>query len=166
MQYFTPVLSATSHPLLGAVQPGVASVHASILQKAPNGVAFYIRDFPSMASMTYGDIRRRFNTSVLCGWFSGDHQPHLNPKDDHILQKTDKLIFLANTGINCGSAAWLVGAHAAVPALLTLHPPHIANESLMVLHAWKTNCEVLGVLCSACSNAECAFDSTYLSFSF
>ena len=81
------------------MQPGVASVHASVLQKAPNGVAFYIRDFPSMASMKYGDVRRRFNTSILCGWFSGeDRLPHLNPKDDYIVKKDDKLIFLANSG--------------------------------------------------------------------
>ena len=82
-----------------AVQPGVASVHASVLQKSPNGVAFYIRDFPQMASMKYGDVRRRFNTSILCGWFSGeDRLPHLNPKDDYVFKNSDKLIFLANTG--------------------------------------------------------------------
>lgn len=81
------------------MQPGVASVHASVLQKAPNGVAFYIRDFPSMASMKFGDVRRRFNTSILCGWFSAeDRLPHLNPKDDYVVKKEDKLIFLANSG--------------------------------------------------------------------
>lgn len=82
------------------VQPGVASVHASVLQKAPNGVAFYIRAFPQMASMKYGDVRRRFNTSILCGWFSEeDRLPHLNPKDDYVFNNNDKLIFLANTGM-------------------------------------------------------------------
>ena len=83
-----------------AVQPGVASVHASILQKAPNGVSFYIRDFPQLAGMKYGDARRCFNTSVLCGCFSADDTlPHLNPKDDHVFQQNDKLIFLSNTGL-------------------------------------------------------------------
>lgn len=92
-------LSAVFHMSLSAVQPGVASVHASVLQKSPNGVAFYIRDFPQMASMKYGDVRRRFNTSILCGWFSGDDRlPHLNPKDDYVFKDNDKLIFLANTG--------------------------------------------------------------------
>lgn len=81
------------------MQPGVASVHASVLQKSPTGVAFYIRDFPQMVSMTYGDVRRRFNTSILCGWFSGEERlPHLNPKDDYVFKHNDQLIFLANTG--------------------------------------------------------------------
>ena len=52
-----------------------------------------------MASMKYGDVRRRFNTSILCGWVSGQDQlPHLNPQDDYVIQESDKLIFLANTG--------------------------------------------------------------------
>ncbi|KAL3158654.1 hypothetical protein ABBQ32_011397 [Trebouxia sp. C0010 RCD-2024] len=81
-----------------ALQPGVASVHASVLQKAPNGVAFYIRNFPQLAGMTYGDARRRFSTSILCGWVSEkDSLPHLNPGDDYKFQENDKLIFLANT---------------------------------------------------------------------
>ncbi|DBB14997.1 hypothetical protein WJX82_007629 [Trebouxia sp. C0006] len=81
-----------------ALQPGVASIHASILQKAPNGVSFYLRDFPQMTSMKYGDVRRRFSTSILCGCFSADDRmPHLNPSDDYVFQEDDKLIFLSNT---------------------------------------------------------------------
>lgn len=81
-----------------ALQPGVASVHASMLQKSPNGVSLYVRDFPQMTSMKYGDVRRRFSTSILCGCFSGDdNMPHLNPQDDYIVQQDDKLIFLANS---------------------------------------------------------------------
>jgi len=77
----------------------VASIHASILQKAPNGVSFYLRDFPQMTSMKYGDVRRRFSTSILCGCFSADDRmPHLNPSDDYVFQEDDKLIFLSNTG--------------------------------------------------------------------
>ena len=75
-------------------------MHASVLQKAPSGVAFYIRDFPQLAGMKYGDARRRFNTSILCGWVSEkDSLPHLNPGDDYVFQENDKYIFLANTGI-------------------------------------------------------------------
>lgn len=81
------------------MQPGVASVHASMLQKSPNGVSLYVRDFPQMTSMKYGDARRRFSTSILCGCFSGDdNMPHLNPQDDYVFQQDDKLIFLANSG--------------------------------------------------------------------
>ena len=81
------------------LQPGVASVHASILQKAPHGVSFYIRDYSELASMKFGDARRRFSSSILCGWVSAhDGLPHLNPKDDYKFKQGDKQIFLSNTG--------------------------------------------------------------------
>ncbi len=52
-----------------------------------------------MTSMKYGDVRRRFSTSILCGCFSADDRmPHLNPSDDYVFQEDDKLIFLSNTG--------------------------------------------------------------------
>lgn len=96
--------SAESSNALFVAQPGVASIHASILQKAPNGVSFYLRDFPQMTSMKYGDVRRRFSTSILCGCFSADDRmPHLNPGDDYVFKEDDKLIFLSNTGGRSGS---------------------------------------------------------------
>lgn len=81
-----------------ALQPGVASVHASILQKSVNSTSFYLRHFPQFEGMSYGEVRRCFATALVVGLFSGaDNCPRLNPKDTEILTKDDKVVLLSNT---------------------------------------------------------------------
>lgn len=87
--------------LLG-LQPGVASVHASILQKSVNSTSFYLRHFPQFEGMSYGEVRRCFATALVVGLFSGaDNCPRLNPKDTEILTKDDKVVLLSNTSESC-----------------------------------------------------------------
>ena len=84
---------------LVCLQPGVASVDASFLQMAPHGVSLYIRDYPELVSMRFGDARWCFSNSILCGWVSAhDRLLHLNPKDDYKFKQGDRQIFLSNTG--------------------------------------------------------------------
>ena len=80
------------------LQPGVASVHASILQKSVNSTSFYLRHFPQFEGMSYGEVRRCFATALVVGLFCGaDNRPRLNPKDTEILAKDDKVVLLSNT---------------------------------------------------------------------
>ena len=81
-----------------AMQPGVASVHASVLQKTADSVSFYLRDMPALHGMSYGDIRRRFSTAIVTGTYGADRMPHLNPDDSDEYKPGEKLIFLANKG--------------------------------------------------------------------
>ena len=84
------------------LQPGVASVHASILQKSVNSTSFYLRHFPQFEGMSYGEVRRCFATALVVGLFCGaDNSPRLNPKDTEILTKDDKVVLLSNTSKCC-----------------------------------------------------------------
>ncbi len=96
------VLSLTRLFHLLGLQPGVASVHASILQKSVNSTSFYLRHFPQFEGMSYGEVRRCFATALVVGLFSGaDNCPRLNPKDTEILTKDDKVVLLSNTSESC-----------------------------------------------------------------
>lgn len=96
------------------VQPGVASVHASILQKSSESASFYLRDMPQLHGMTFGAIRRRFSTAIACGYYCGDKSlPHFNPADSWRYSPEDKLIFLANKGQPpCLGLLWLLNTRA------------------------------------------------------
>ena len=74
-------------------------MHASILQKSSESASFYLRDMPTLHGLSFGEIRRKFSTAIVCGYYCGENQsPHLNPNDSYKYSEDDKLIFLANRG--------------------------------------------------------------------
>ena len=85
------------------MQPGVASVYCTIVQQTQRGVEFYLKRFPELSGMTFGEARRMFDTAVLCGYIrnpAGAEGPQLfvNPDDSDVLEDTDRVIALAQTG--------------------------------------------------------------------
>ena len=80
-------------------QPGVASVQCAILQKAPGSVSFYLRQFDSLAGLTYEEARRRFSGAVMCGYVrEGEWAARLNPAPDEKLEAGDRVVLLAPQG--------------------------------------------------------------------
>jgi len=74
-----------------ALQPGVASVYCSIVQQTHNGVELYERQFNEMIGMTFGEIRRRFDTAVIVGFMAKAGELNINPADDEKMPEGARL---------------------------------------------------------------------------
>ena len=81
-----------------ALQPGVASVYCSIVQQTHNGVELYVRQFNDMIGMTFGEIRRRFDTAVIVGFMAKAGDLKINPADDEKMPEGARLVALADDG--------------------------------------------------------------------
>lgn len=77
-------------------------MYCTIVQQTQRGVEFYLKQFPELAGKTFGQARRAFDDAVLCGYMreGKDRQPelHVNCKDSDILEGTDRVIALSQTG--------------------------------------------------------------------
>ena len=82
-----------------ALQPGVASVYCTIVQQTHNGVELYVRQFPEMVGLTFGNIRRRFDTAVAVGFMCKAGELSINPSDEEEMPEGARLVALADDGI-------------------------------------------------------------------
>ena len=94
-----------------ALQPGVASVYCTIVQQTHNGVELYVRQFPDMVGMQFGDIRRRFESAIVVGFMAKAGELRMNPPDEEEMPEGARLIALADDGADpCNPAAIAVKA--------------------------------------------------------
>ena len=80
------------------MQPGVASVYCTIVQQTHNGVELYVRQFQEMVGLTFGDIRRRFDTAVVVGFMCKAGELKMNPSDEEEMPEGSRLVALADNG--------------------------------------------------------------------
>lgn len=150
-----------------AIQPGVANVYCAVTQHSRSGATFYLENFPVMTGRTFRDVRRSFKQGVVCGYVSkADHNLHLNPGEQQILEWGDRLIVLANDDTFAPreghepAAEWVGGPHDGMgPECLAERarsaPPSGSNHKRIVVVGWGDSLEEL-----AAGLAEFAVDGT------
>ena len=80
------------------MQPGVASVYCTLVQQTHNGVELYVRQFPEMVGLQFGDIRQRFDTAVVVGFMCKAGALKMNPPDEEEMPEGARLVALADNG--------------------------------------------------------------------
>lgn len=84
-----------------AIQPGVANVYCSVVQQSPGTASLAVADQTSLdvKGMTYRDARHSFEDGVVVGYIDRGHlrQAHLNPRDDYVMQRGDRLVLLTSS---------------------------------------------------------------------
>ena len=73
-------------------------MYCSIVQQTHNGVELYVRQFNEMIGMTFGEIRRRFDTAVIVGFMAKAGELNINPADDKKMPEGARLVALADDG--------------------------------------------------------------------
>ena len=76
----------------------MASVYCTIVQQTHNGVELYVRQFPDMVGLTFGDIRRRFDTAIVVGFMCKAGALKMNPSDEEEMPEGARLVALADDG--------------------------------------------------------------------
>lgn len=86
-------------------------MYCTIVQQTHNGVELYVRQFPEMVGLTFGDIRRRFDTAVAVGFMCKAGELSINPSDEEEMPEGARLVALADDGktsFNTVLAPWPV----------------------------------------------------------
>jgi hypothetical protein len=79
--------------LMSARQPGLAKVYSSIL--GFQGDEFYVKNWPELAGVPFGEVSRRFPMAIPIGLKSETGKITLKPPNKYLLQATDEVIVIA-----------------------------------------------------------------------
>lgn len=74
-------------------QAGLVNVYQQLLDHSKTVIN--LRNYPSLAGLSYGEVRRGYPEAVVCGLIPAGGGPDFHPKDTRILESTDKLLILA-----------------------------------------------------------------------
>jgi hypothetical protein len=79
--------------LMSARQPGLAKVYSSIL--GFQGDEFYVKNWPELEGVPFGEISRRFPLAIPIGLKSENGTFTLKPSNNYVLKSTDEVVVIA-----------------------------------------------------------------------
>ncbi len=78
---------------MSARQPGLAKVYHSVL--GFEGDEFYIKNWPELSGVPFGELFRRFPMAIPIGLRSEDGAINLKPSNNYLLKSTDSVVVIA-----------------------------------------------------------------------